>query len=41
MRNMNIIRTDDKLSNTILRVLNVNHLDRDFGPGPSMNEVLK
>ena len=41
MRNMNIIGTDDKLSNTILHVLNVNQLDKDFGPGPSLNEVLK
>ena len=41
MRNMNIIRTDNNLSNTILRVLNVNHLDRDFEPGPSLNKVLK
>ena len=31
----------DNYPNTIFRILHVNTLDRDFGPGPSLNEVLK
>ena len=42
MTNVNVIRKT--INNQVLfffRILHVNTLDRDFGPGPSLNEVLK